>query len=410
MNEIVLINITGRDRKGLDSKFISILAEYDVSVLDIGQAVIHEHISLGILAEIPVKENFAALYKDVLYAGHKMDLSIEIKPVEGDQYEKWVEARGKERRIITLLGKKLTADQIARVATVIFENNLNIDSITRLSGRISIINPQAKLRASIQMIVSGKPNNVKDMRAKFMQISRETGIDISFHVENIYSGNRKLVAFDMDSTLIHAEVINELAKLAGVGEQVAAITESAMRGEIDFKESFRKRVALLKGLKVSELENLTLALPLSEGAELVCRTLKGLGYKLAILSGGFTFVGDHLKEKLGFDYVYANELDVLNGKVTGEVCGEIIDGEKKAELLKEIAEQENITLAQTIAVGDGANDLPMISCAGLGVAFHAKPIVRERAGNAISTVGLDGLLYLLGIHEREINQEMVGKS
>ncbi|OEU47622.1 MAG: phosphoserine phosphatase SerB [Desulfobulbaceae bacterium S3730MH12] len=410
MNEIVLINITGRDRKGLDSKFISILAEYDVSVLDIGQAVIHEHISLGILAEIPVKENFAALYKDVLYAGHKMDLSIEIKPVEGDQYEKWVEARGKERRIITLLGKKLTADQIARVATVIFENNLNIDSITRLSGRISIINPQAKLRASIQMIVSGKPNNVKDMRAKFMQISRETGIDISFHVENIYSGNRKLVAFDMDSTLIHAEVINELAKLAGVGEQVAAITESAMRGEIDFKESFRKRVALLKGLKVSELENLTLALPLSEGAALVCRTLKGLGYKLAILSGGFTFVGDHLKEKLGFDYVYANELDVLNGKVTGEVCGEIIDGEKKAELLKEIAERENITLAQTIAVGDGANDLPMISCAGLGVAFHAKPIVRERAGNAISTVGLDGLLYLLGIHEREINQDMVGES
>ncbi len=410
MNEIVLINITGRDRKGLDSKFISILAEYDVSVLDIGQAVIHEHISLGILAEIPVKENFAALYKDVLYAGHKMDLSIEIKPVEGDQYEKWVEARGKERRIITLLGKKLTADQIARVATVIFENNLNIDNITRLSGRISIINPQAKLRASIQMIVSGKPNNVKDMRAKFMQISRETGIDISFHVENIYSGNRKLVAFDMDSTLIHAEVINELAKLAGVGEQVAAITESAMRGEIDFKESFRKRVALLKGLKVSELENLTLALPLSEGAALVCRTLKGLGYKLAILSGGFTFVGDHLKEKLGFDYVYANELDVLNGKVTGEVCGEIIDGEKKAELLKEIAERENITLAQTIAVGDGANDLPMISCAGLGVAFHAKPIVRERAGNAISTVGLDGLLYLLGIHEREINQDMVGES
>jgi len=410
MNEIVLINITGRDRKGLDSKFISILAEYDVSVLDIGQAVIHEHISLGILAEIPVKENFAALYKDVLYAGHKMDLSIEIKPVEGDQYEKWVEARGKERRIITLLGKKLTADQIARVATVIFENNLNIDNITRLSGRISIINPQAKLRASIQMIVSGKPNNVKDMRAKFMQISRQTGIDISFHVENIYSGNRKLVAFDMDSTLIQAEVINELAKLAGVGEQVEAITESAMRGEIDFKESFRKRVALLKGLKVSELESLTLTLPLSEGAELVCRTLKGLGYKLAILSGGFTFVGDHLKEKLGFDYVYANELDVLNGKVTGEVCGEIIDGEKKAELLKEIAERENITLAQTIAVGDGANDLPMISCAGLGVAFHAKPIVRERAGNAISTVGLDGLLYLLGIHEREINQEMVGKS
>jgi phosphoserine phosphatase len=405
MNEIILINITGRDRKGLDSKFTSILAEYDVSVLDIGQAVIHDHISLGILIEIPVKENFEALYKDVLYAGHKMDLSIDIKPIEGARYEKWVEERGKERRIITLLGKKLTAKEIARVATVIYENGLNIDYISRLSGRISLVKPQEKQRASIRMIVSGKPTDTIGMRSKFMHISQETGIDISFHVENIYSGNRKLVAFDMDSTLIAVEVIDELAKLAGVGEQVAAITESAMQGEIDFQESFRKRVALLEGLKLSELENLTLNLPLSEGAELVASTLKGLGYKLAILSGGFTFVGEYLKEKLGFDYVYANELDLIDEEVTGEVCGEIIDGERKALLLKEIAERENITLEQTIAVGDGANDLPMINAAGMGVAFHAKPIVRERAGNTISTVGLDGLLYLLGIHEREINQE-----
>jgi len=409
MSEIVLINITGRDRKGLSSEIISILAEFEVSVLDIGQAVIHEHISLGILAEIPGSENFAPLYKEVLYAGHKMGLTIEIKPVAQAQYEKWVAARGKERRIITLLGKKLTADQIGRVATVIFENNLNIDSITRLSGRISMVNPQAKLRASIQLAVTGRPASVKKMRSRFMQISRQTGIDISFHVENIFSGNRKLVAFDMDSTLIHAEVIDELAKLAGAGEQVVAITESAMRGEIDFKESLKQRVALLKGLKESELVKLTLALPMSEGAELVCKTLKDLGYKLAILSGGFTFVGEYLKEKLGFDYVYANELEVSGGKVTGRVCGEIIDGVRKAELLKDIARRENITMEQTIAVGDGANDLPMIICAGLGVAFHAKPIVRERAGNTISTVGLDGLLYLLGIHEREIDQEIKEK-
>jgi len=406
MNEIILINITGRDRKGLSSRIMSILADYDVSVLDIGQAVIHEYISLGILVEIPVKENFEALYKDVLYAGHKMDLSIDIKSIEGSRYEKWVEERGKERRIITLLGKKLTAEEISKVATVICENSLNIDHISRLSGRISFVNPQGKLRASIRMVVSGKPADTTKMRAKFVQISKETEVDISFHVENVYSGNRKLVVFDMDSTLIAVEVIDELAKLAGVGEQVAAITESAMQGEIDFKESFRKRVALLKGLKVTELENLAMNLPLSEGTELVTSTLKGLGYKLAILSGGFTFVGAYLKEKLGFDYVYANELDIVDSRVTGEVCGEIIDGEKKALLLKKIAEREKITLEQTIAVGDGANDLPMINAAGMGVAFHAKPLVRERAGSAISTVGLDGLLYLLGIHEREINHDM----
>ena len=402
MSDIVMINITGKDRKGLDAKFTGILAEYNVNILDIGQAVIHEHIALGILAEIPNSADFSSIFKDMLFEGHNLELRIDIKPVDPENYEKWVHAQGKERRIITILGKTITAHQISSVAAIITANNLNIDRITRLTGRISITEPQHNPRASVRLSVSGTPRSILDMRKRFMDISQKAGIDISFHVDNIYRKNRKLVVFDMDSTLIQAEVIVELAKLAGVGEQVEKITEAAMRGEMDYKESFRQRVALLKGLKVEQLEQISKDLPLTEGADLVAKTLKRLGYKLGILSGGFTFVGDYLKEQLGFDYMYANQLETRDGLVTGEVNGDIIDGDKKAQLLKKIAAKENLALEQTIAVGDGANDLPMISIAGLGVAFNAKPVVREKASNAISSVGLDGLLYLIGIHDREI--------
>jgi len=406
MSDVVLISITGKDRKGLDAKFTKILAEYSVNILDIGQAVIHEHISLGILAEIPKSKDFSSIFKDMLFEGHNMGLKVDIKPVSEESYEKWVHAQGKERRIITLLGRTLTAQQISSVASIIADNNLNIDSITRLTGRISLKKTQNNPRASVQLSVSGKPLNILDMRRRFMEISQNAGIDISFHVDNIYRKNRKLVVFDMDSTLIQAEVIVELAKLCGVGEQVSKITESAMRGEIDFKESFRKRVALLKGIKEEQLVKISKDLPLTDGADLVAKTLKGLGYKLGILSGGFTFVGEYLKDRLGFDYMYANELDIKDGVVTGNVVGEIVDGEKKAALLRQLAQKENIALEQTIAVGDGANDLPMISIAGLGVAFNAKPVVRQEASNAISSVGLDGLLYLIGIHDREIKKEV----
>lgn len=407
MSDIVLINITGRDRKGLDAKFTGILAEYDVNILDIGQAVIHNHISLGILAEIPKAEDFSSIFKDMLFEGHKMELRVDITPVESENYEKWVHAQGKERRIITLLGRRVTARQISAVASIIAQNRLNIDSITRMTGRISLIKSQINPRASIQLSVSGTPLNLGEMRRRFMDLSQQAGIDISFHVDNIYRKNMKLVVFDMDSTLIQTEVIDELAKLANAEEQVKKITESAMRGEIDFKESFRKRVALLKGIKEEHLGQIAKNIPLTYGADLVAKTLKGLGYKLGILSGGFTFMGEYLKKQLEFDYMYANELDIKDGLVTGEVKNEIVDGEQKAILLRQLAQKENIVLEQTIAVGDGANDLPMITIAGLGVAFNAKPIVKQKASNTLSSVGLDGLLYLIGLHEREIKHEVL---
>jgi phosphoserine phosphatase len=226
-------------------------------------------------------------------------------------------------------------------------------------------------------------------------------VDIAFQKDDIFRRNRRLVVFDMDSTLIEAEVIDELAKEAGVGEQVIEITEAAMRGEIDFNESFRRRVALLKGLDASVLERIAERLPLTEGATELVGHLKALGFKTAILSGGFTYFGHFLQQKLGFDYVYANELDIRDGKVTGEVVGTIVNGERKAQLLREIAEKEGVRLEQTIAVGDGANDLPMLSIAGLGIAFRAKPLVRQSAKQAISTLGLDGILYLIGFRDRD---------
>jgi len=402
VREIILVNITGKDHPGLTAALADVLADNGVNILDIGQAVIHDHLSLGMLLEIPPEAQSGPVLKELLFQAHQLKLSIEFTPVEEDEYEHWVGLQGKPRYIVTLLGRKLTARNISHITRVISAHGLNIDGITRLSGRFSLQQANPHRRACVEFTLRGETGDLAALRHDLLEISRSDEVDVAFQADDLYRRNRRLIVFDMDSTLIQVEVIDELAKAAGVGRQVAAITESAMRGEIDFQESFRRRMALLKGLDERVLEEIAMQLPITEGAERLISNLKKLGYHIGILSGGFTYFANHLKNRLGVDCVSANELDIRDGRLSGEVKGEIVDGAKKAELLARMAEEMDISLQQVIAVGDGANDLPMLSLAGLGVAFHAKPIVRKNARHAISTLGLDGILYLLGVRDREV--------
>lgn len=401
--EIFLLNISGQDKPGLTSGLTGVLANYGAKVLDIGQANIHDTLSLGILFEIPSKAKSAAVLKDLLFKAYELDITAKFTPISLDNYEKWVKLQGKDRYIVTILGEKLTAEQISQVTQIISDKNLNIDAIKRLTGRISLKNGSDYPRACIELSIRGRIADKASFTEKFMQISHDLDVDIAFQEDNIYRRNRRLVCFDMDSTLIQAEVIDELAELAGVGEEVKAITDAAMHGEIDFKESFTKRMKLLEGLSEEVLRNVAVNLPITKGARRLIDTLKAYGFKTAILSGGFTYFGNYLQKELGIDYIYANQLEIKDGKLTGGYLGEIVDGKKKAEYLKEIAQKEGIDISQTIAIGDGANDLPMLNLAGLGIAFHAKPTVKNNAQNSISSIGLDGVLYLLGYHDRQID-------
>lgn len=402
-SEIFLLNISGQDKPGLTSSLTAVLSEYDAKILDIGQANIHDTLSLGILFQIESGKKSAAVLKDLLFKSYELGIKAKFKPILHEDYEKWVNLQGKDRYIVTLLGEKLTAKQISEVTQVISDKGLNIDAIKRLTGRASLVKEEPYPRASIQLSVRGAIKNKADFTGKFMQISRELDVDIAFQEDTMYRRNRRLVCFDMDSTLIQTEVIDELAELAGVGEQVKAITEAAMQGELDFKESFTQRMKLLEGLSESVLEEVANKLPITKGARRLIETLKTYGFKTAILSGGFTYFGNYLKKELGIDYVYANQLEIKDGVLTGNYLGEIIDGNKKAQLLAELAQKEGIDISQTIAIGDGANDLPMLNLAGLGIAFHAKPKVKDNVQSSISSIGLDGVLYLLGYHDRHID-------
>jgi phosphoserine phosphatase len=375
-----------------------------VQLLDIGQAVIHDTLSLGLLIELPTSAESSPVLKDVLFCAHELGVQVRFTPVSLDNYRRWVEHQARSRYIVTLLARKISALHLARVTRIVRDHELNIVGINRLSGRIALDADPARTQACVELSLRGEAVDLPGLRAQFLAIANELDVDIAFQEDNVFRRNRRLVAFDMDSTLIEAEVIDELAKRAGVGAEVAAITERAMRGELDFTDSFTRRVALLKGLPESVLAEVADQLPLTEGAQRLIDTLRRLGYKTAILSGGFTYFGRWLQQRLGIDHVHANELEIENGRVTGRVLPPVVDGLRKAELLRQIAAQERISLDQVIAVGDGANDLPMLNLAGLGIAFRAKPMVKESAKQSISTLGLDGILYLIGFRDRDTDR------
>ena len=401
--ELILLNINGTDRLGVTAKLTEILAQNNANILDIGQADIHNNLSLGILIQCDASTS-GEILKELLFKSYELGVNIRFKPISPEDYSKWVSMQGRNRYIVTILGRKLTAKQIAGVSRIIAEQDMNIDDIKRLTGRIPLDENERTPKASVEFSVRGTPKDKEKMKADFLKLATELQVDISFQEDSMYRRMRRLICFDMDSTLIETEVIDELAIRAGVGDEVKAITESAMRGEIDFTESFRRRCALLKGLDVSVMQEIAENLPITEGADRLMRVLKKVGFKIAILSGGFTYFGNYLKQKFGIDYVYANELEVIDGKLTGRYLGEVVDGKRKAELLRLIAQVENVDIRQTVA--DGANDLPMISIAGLGIAFHAKPKVKATAEQSISTIGLDGILYFLGYKDSYLNEHI----
>jgi phosphoserine phosphatase len=391
----VLITVTGPDRTGVTATLTGILAEQDAPLHDIEQVVVQGQLTLCLLVGIPGNRD---VLKELLFAAKQLGMDLDFKPVGEEAPREAAPAPGDGggRYVLTAIGDSLGAPHLHALASVLAAEGANIEKIGRLSENTL---------ASVEIHAQLPPGRDSEaLRRTLLAVATKAGFDVSLQRESLYRRSKRLVVMDMDSTLIRIEVIDELARAAGVVDQVSRITERAMQGEMDYDESLRQRVALLVGLDVAVLDRLAADLPLTDGAETLIRVLKRLGYSIAVISGGFSRAADALKRRLGIDYAYSNNLEIAGGKLTGRVVGPIVNAQRKAELLETIAQAEGVLLDQVIAVGDGANDALMLERAGLGIAFHAKPKLRESADTSISASGLDAILYLLGISARELQE------
>ncbi|UDY25140.1 phosphoserine phosphatase SerB [Nocardioides sp. Kera G14] len=382
--DTLLFTLTGRDRPGVSSQVFSTLAGFGVDVLDLEQIVLRGRLILGVLTSVP--DNLPALQGAIATAAAELGMNIEIERGTGDTK---IERTG--RCHVTVIGVPLTAAALAGVTQRIREAGANIDRIERMA-RYPV--------TAFELALSGA--DVDQLRAQLAVLAAEQSVDIAVQPASLLRHGARLIVMDVDSTLIHGEVIEMIAAHAGFEAEVAEVTERAMRGEIDFEESLRARVALLKGVPASALDEVYNAIELNPGARTLVRTLRRLGYRFAIVSGGFSQITDRLAQDLGIHYARANELEIVDGVLTGGIVGEVVDRAGKARALREIAAEIGIPEEATVAIGDGANDLDMLSAAGLGIAYNAKPLVRSQAGTAINVPYLDTILYLLGIKREEI--------
>jgi phosphoserine phosphatase len=392
-DSLFVVRVLGRDREGLVAAITGKLADITVNIVDIEQTVIHGLFSMFMLidvskADVNINELRGRLYE----CSRKLNVDINITPLSEDG-EVDNEVGGGDHKI-TILGRD-GPGIVAGISKALFDLNTNIERI-KMIARGDLL--------AMEMLVNSKGVPLDKLRKMMERTGEEIGVDIIVQPEDISKFRKRLVVFDMDGTLVDSEIIDELANAAGVGDRVSELTARGMRGEIDFEESLRKRVSMLKGLPESTLERIRDNMRLTPGSEELINALKTMGYKIALISGGFTYFTSALKERLGFDYAYANELAIKDGKVTGDVTGRIIDSRRKAEIMDDLAGKENISRGDIIAIGDGANDQIMLKTAGLGIAFNAKDVLKKVADGSITKNNLKGLMYCLGVSEKDLKK------